>query len=156
MRAVRMTAVILLVLTMAACSKTSKSGSGMAEDSGLGEGNIPVASEGSSDLPDIHFEFDSAALSSRAQSLLSSNGKWLMNNTGKKIVLEGHCDERGTREYNMALGERRARAAYDYLRSLGVASQQLSTISYGEELPLDTASTETAWSKNRRVHFAIR
>ncbi|MCB0346952.1 MAG: peptidoglycan-associated lipoprotein Pal [Bdellovibrionales bacterium] len=156
MRAVRFLGVLLLVVTMAACSKSSKSGSGMADDSGMGEGNIPMASEGSADLPDINFEYDSSALSSRAQSLLSANAKWLMNNKDKKIVLEGHCDERGTREYNMALGERRARAAYDYLRSLGISSQQLSTISYGEELPLDTGSSEMAWSKNRRVHFATR
>lgn len=156
MRAVRIFGMLVLAVFMISCSKTGKSGSGMGDDSGLGEGNIPIATAGSQDLPDINFEFDSAALSSRAQSLLSSNGKWLMNNSGKKVVLEGHCDERGTREYNMALGERRARAAYDYLRSLGVPSQQLSTISYGEELPLVAESNESAWAQNRRVHFAIR
>jgi peptidoglycan-associated lipoprotein len=121
----------------------------------MGEGNIPVAGPGS-ELKDVNFAFDSSSLDSRAQSVLRANSQWLLDNPGRKVVIEGHCDERGTNEYNLALGERRARATFDFLRSLGVKADNMSTISYGEELPLDPGQSEDAWSKNRRAHFSMK
>ena len=104
----------------------------------------------------VHFAFDSAALSPRAQDVLKRKAVWLNDNPGKMAVIQGHCDERGTAEYNLALGERRAESARAYLIDLGIASSRLSTISYGEERPLDPSSTEEAWAKNRRSQFVIK
>jgi peptidoglycan-associated lipoprotein len=104
---------------------------------------------------DIHFEFDSSDLSSMAKMILKEKAVWLQANYSEAITIEGHCDERGTTEYNLALGERRAGAAKAYLTNLGVSATRLNTISYGEEQPLDSAQTEEAYRKNRRAHFAI-
>lgn len=154
MRGVRLLSLVLVSALMVSCSTSGKSGSG-AEDGGMGEGNIPIASPGG-ELKDVNFAFDSSALDASAQAVLKQNARWLLDNPGRSVVVEGHCDERGTNEYNMALGERRARAAYDFLRSSGVKAEQMSTISYGEELPLDPGHNETAWSKNRRAHFSLK
>jgi peptidoglycan-associated lipoprotein len=104
-------------------------------------------------LVDIHFDFDSATLSSQARQTLSKIAQWLLKHPDGKLVIEGHCDERGSQEYNLALGERRAAAAKSYLVSYGIAPNRLRTISYGEELPLDPGHNEAAWAKNRRAHF---
>ena len=144
---------LVVMLSACCCSRSGKGGAGGAD--GLDDGNIPLASAGS-ELSDVHFAFDSSALSGEAQAILSKNAKWILGHESAKVVAEGHCDERGTNEYNLALGERRARAVYDYLRSSGVSAEQMSTISYGEELPLDPRSNEEAWRKNRRAHFAIK
>lgn len=108
------------------------------------------------ELKDVNFAFDSAALDGNAQSILGANAEWLRTNSDKRVQVEGHCDERGTNEYNMALGAKRARAVVEYLRSLGIAADRMGTVSYGEELPLDPAHTEEAWAKNRRAHFNIQ
>ncbi|ORJ55837.1 peptidoglycan-associated lipoprotein Pal [Geothermobacter hydrogeniphilus] len=108
-------------------------------------------------LQRIHFDFDQFSLSAQARDILAANAALLQANPGVKVRIEGHCDERGSDEYNLALGERRAIAARDYLVSLGVAADRISTISYGEEMPLDPASNEAAWAKNRRDEFkAVR
>ena len=153
MSGARLISVAFASALLVSCSSSGKSGSG-AED-GMGEGNIPVASPGS-ELKDARFAFDSSALDSSAQSALKENARWLNDNPSRKVVVEGHCDERGTSEYNLALGERRSRAAYDYLRSLGVSKDRMSTISYGEELPLDPGHDEGAWAQNRRAHFSLK
>ncbi len=119
------------------------------------EANVPVVAEGSV-LKDINFAFDSYKIQPAAKDILKTNADWLKANTAVKVQVEGHCDERGTSEYNMVLGANRARAASDYLRSLGVAAERLSTVSYGKELPLDTAHNEAAWAKNRRAHFNVQ
>jgi peptidoglycan-associated lipoprotein len=106
-------------------------------------------------LADIHFDLDSAALSDASRATLEKHALWLQSHRETNVTVEGHCDERGTVEYNLALGEQRARAARDYLASLGVAASRLRTVSYGKERPLDPASTEEAWAKNRRAHFAV-
>jgi peptidoglycan-associated lipoprotein len=98
---------------------------------------------------------DSAALSAEATDLLQRHALWLKDHPGTRVTIEGHCDERGTAEYNFALGEQRARAVYDYLTSVGVQGTRLSTVSFGKERPLDPGQNEMAWAKNRRVHFAI-
>lgn len=155
MRRVRILSVLLLSLSLFACSK-SKGGSGDAGDlENTGDGNIPIAQPGS-ELPDVHFDYDSSALSAAAQATLRDNAKFLMDNPSRPAQVEGHCDERGTNEYNLALGERRARSAYDFLRTLGVKKEQMSTISYGEEIPLDPGHTEEAFAKNRRAHFSMK
>ncbi|WDN89169.1 peptidoglycan-associated lipoprotein [Desulfosarcina sp. BuS5] len=104
---------------------------------------------------DIHFEFDSAVLSSSAQDILKLKGAWMLNNPGVSVIVEGHCDERGTSEYNIALGDRRADSAKQFIVDLGVAPERLTTISYGEERPLDPAKNEAAWAINRRAHFTL-
>lgn len=109
----------------------------------------------SSMLKDIHFAFDQYALSPKAMEILAGNAEVFRKFPGAKFQIEGHCDERGTGEYNLALGERRAMSAKKYLMSLGVQLDRLSTISYGEEMPVDPRHNETAWTENRRAHFVI-
>ena len=91
-----------------------------------------------------------------AQAKLKQKAAWLKSNSGAMVTIEGHCDERGTNEYNLALGERRAESARAYLVDLGISASRLSTISYGEERPLDNRSNEEAWSKNRRGQFKLK
>jgi peptidoglycan-associated lipoprotein len=114
-----------------------------------------LTGEEASPLADVHFELDSATLSAEAQGILQRHAEWMQRNPRMRFSLEGHCDERGTIEYNLALGEQRARAVYDYLTSLGVPGARLSTVSFGKERPLDSGRGESAWAKNRRVHFAV-
>lgn len=104
----------------------------------------------------IHFEYDSAELSSMAKMILKEKAEWLGANPGASVMIEGHCDERGTTVYNLALGERRAQACKNYLADLGVSSSRLSMVSYGEEKPLDPGKTEEAYRKNRRAQFVIK
>ena len=108
---------------------------------------------GSGPLKDIGFNFDSADLSETARATLKANAEWLKANPSARVQIEGHCDERGTAEYNMALGAKRAQAAMDYLSTLGVAANRLSTISYGEEIPVCKEHNEDCWVKNRRARF---
>jgi len=105
---------------------------------------------------DIYFEFDSSALLPMAQETLSQKADYMMHNPGQNVLIEGHCDERGTAAYNLALGERRADAAKAFLVNLGVDAAQVSTISYGEERPVDMGHNEEAWAKNRRAHFEVQ
>lgn len=103
----------------------------------------------------IYFAFDRFDLSEESVAVLNELAAYLKANPELKLAIEGHCDERGTNEYNLALGERRAKAALDYLVSLGVDSSRLSTISYGEERPADPGHNEEAWAKNRRDEFVF-
>jgi peptidoglycan-associated lipoprotein len=109
----------------------------------------------SSLLKDIHFDFDKYDIRPEDTKILKESAAVLMKSPTVKIQIEGHCDERGTNEYNLALGERRCNSAKKYLISLGVPESRLSTISYGEERPLDPGHDEAAWIKNRRAHFII-
>ena len=104
---------------------------------------------------DIHFEFDKSRLLPEGKKILRRKAKWLRTHHDVSVIVEGHCDERGTNEYNMALGDRRAGSAKSFLVDLGIARGRLRTISYGEERPLDPRHNEEAWAKNRRAHFAI-
>ena len=115
-----------------------------------------VQSQAAAELEKLYFDYDSYSLSPVARESLSRGSEYLLRkNPSVKVQIEGHCDERGSDEYNMALGEKRAKAAYDYLTSLGVPAERLSTISYGEEKPAESGQDETAWAKNRRVEFKI-
>lgn len=106
-----------------------------------------------SSLNDAFFDFDSYSLSSEAKGTLDQNAKELKRVTAAAITIEGHCDERGTSAYNLALGEKRANAAKDYLVALGVSASRITTVSYGKERPFDSGHDESAWAKNRRAHF---
>jgi peptidoglycan-associated lipoprotein len=109
----------------------------------------------SSLLKDVYFDFDKYDIRPADASILKENAALLKKYTNVKIQIEGHCDERGTNEYNLALGERRANSAKNYLMTLGVSPGRISTISYGEEKPLDPGHSEEAWTKNRRAHTII-
>ncbi|MBN2140528.1 MAG: peptidoglycan-associated lipoprotein Pal [Desulfovibrionaceae bacterium] len=103
----------------------------------------------------IHFSFDSYELTAESREVLQAKAGIMKSQPAMRMVVEGYCDERGTEEYNLALGERRARAAYEFLILLGVAPERLSIVSFGEERPLDPGNNETAWAMNRRDEFRV-
>jgi peptidoglycan-associated lipoprotein len=107
-------------------------------------------------LRDIHFDFDQYRIRPEAGRALEDNARWLKSHAGAILLIEGHADERGTNEYNLALAERRAGAARDYLIALGVARTRINVVSYGEERPVCADRLETCWSQNRRAHFLVR
>jgi peptidoglycan-associated lipoprotein len=109
-----------------------------------------------SDLQPVFFDFDSFTLRDDARSTLDANARLLRDNATAKIVIEGHCDERGTVEYNQALGERRAQAARDYLVQAGITESRVQTLSYGKERAFEPGHDEAAWAKNRRAHFTLQ
>jgi peptidoglycan-associated lipoprotein len=154
----------ILMVGLSACRSTTPSGptGGPTEmrESGLGStsGSSGDAWRPGSDsgLTTIYFDFDAAALRADAKDGLKSNAGFLRSNSGTGVVIEGHCDERGSEEYNLALGMRRAEAARRYLVDLGIEGSRLTTISYGEERPAQGGSSESAWAKNRRDDFKIR
>ena len=167
-RSIRVVAVMMLVAVVAAagCAKrkrvTDEGGVGGAGGPGeerLSEGGSlerykrGLGPEEDGVLKDVHFAYDSYQLDAAARDVLAANAEWLKENPRARTEIEGHCDERGTIEYNLALGARRAQAAKDYLVSLGTSADRLSTISYGEELPLCREATESCYARNRRVHF---
>jgi peptidoglycan-associated lipoprotein len=172
--------VFLIALTVSGCPKktpppTSGSDVGGTGETGLGsqdlrekglapsepEGRVRerIAGEhdtsGGGPLRDIFFDYDSFDLSQEARDILQTNASWLTRNSETKVEIEGHCDERGTVEYNLALGAKRAKAVRDYLVTLGVQAGQISTISYGEELPVCQEASESCWQQNRRAHFLL-
>jgi peptidoglycan-associated lipoprotein len=125
----------------------------------IDEGTVPepdvrrLSFRPETDLATIHFEFDKSSITEEARAILESNAEIIKENPDVIIQIEGHCDERGANEYNLALGHRRAMATRDYLIELGVFAGRLATISYGEERPIDAAHNEKAWAKNRRAQF---
>ncbi|RIL09469.1 MAG: peptidoglycan-associated lipoprotein [Proteobacteria bacterium] len=161
-------AALILILALAGLSLSSCSSKGAKseEEGGLSEadlnaqregrfgaGGIPSA-EGEGVFRDVMFDYDSSAISGIARSDIEANARILRENPELRVQLEGHCDERGTAEYNLTLGAERARAVKDVLVSLGISSSRLETVSYGEEVPLDPGQGESAWSRNRRAHFS--
>jgi peptidoglycan-associated lipoprotein len=133
-------------------TKESTTGKSSLDD--LKSGKAPVTPP-ASPLKDVFFEFDRSDLSADARAVLRNNADWLKTNPAVRVEVEGHCDERGTSEYNLALGAKRAQAAREYLTTLGVASERLSTTSYGEEIPLCKETNESCWKQNRRARFVI-
>ena len=132
----------------------SESSTGASSLQQMQEGKSPVT-PASSPLKDVYFDFDRYDLSADARTVLRANADWLKNNPGTRVEIEGHCDDRGTNEYNLALGAKRAQAVREYLATLGVAANRLSTISYGEEIPVCKEETESCWKQNRRARFVI-
>jgi len=123
---------------------------------GIESRDIPLRSKEMSEiLKDVYFDFDSYDVRDDVKPALRALAGYLIKNGSEKLLIEGHCDERGTNEYNLALGERRAQATKKFLLSLGVASSRMEVISYGEEKPVCSEQTEDCWQKNRRVHFVI-
>ncbi len=159
----------LLVLPLAGACKKKGPRPGEAGAGGAGLGEEGLTGSGSSlerskrgllpeedgILKDVHFTYDSYELDGAARDVLGKNLEWLRQNSRAKVELEGHCDSRGTIEYNLALGAKRAKAVKDYLVTQGVAGERISTISYGKELPLCHEENETCWARNRRVHAVI-
>lgn len=164
---------IAIVLGIAGCAskKPPQPGAGVGPNgSPLGEGNLGGNGESTlgkfkrggslggenGPLADVHFGYNDYTISTQDGEVLKGNAKWLQDNPGARVQIEGHCDERGSEEYNIALGARRAQAAKDYLQTLGIPADRMSTISYGKELPLCTDHDEDCWSQNRRDHFVVQ
>jgi peptidoglycan-associated lipoprotein len=157
----------LSVLMVASCASKQKRGTETdATAGGAGSNDTPVIAEkemnfdpqGSdsgriSGLGTVFFEYDKATLTDTARKQLSVNAEWIKSHPGSTIQIEGHTDERGSVEYNLSLGERRARSVKQYMASLGVENNRLTIISYGEEKPLERGDSEAAWAKNRRANF---
>ena len=133
-------------------------GGGGSQPSGGGATARPDVKEfvAIADLKDIHFDFDKYDVRPGDAKTLDSNAGWLKSNPNHLVLIEGHCDERGTNEYNLALGERRAKSTMNYLVSQGVQASRITIISYGEERPLCTEHNEECWAKNRRAHFLVK
>ena len=141
--------VILFGFLMSACAtKTKQMGSQLQGDVYTGTDTVEYLAKG---VPDrVFFATNESILTTRSRDTLRKQAAWLRKNPDINVVLEGHADERGTREYNLALGERRANAAKDYLMTYGISSNRISVISYGKERPVDSGSNPLSWSKNRR------
>jgi peptidoglycan-associated lipoprotein len=120
------------------------------------QAGVGVTQEKASPFQDILFDFDQSAIREDAKPVLAGIAAYLAKNPGAQIIIEGHCDSRGTAEYNMALGERRAESARKYLAALGCKSGALTTVSYGKEKPFMQGESEEAWARNRRGHFLVR
>jgi peptidoglycan-associated lipoprotein len=164
---------VLVCVLVSACAKQpppgptapppSPSGSefGEGDISGLSDpgervgSNLRDGPQSGGVLQDLYFEYDAYDLSPTGRATLQANANWLQSNPQARVEIEGHCDDRGTVEYNLALGAKRARAVRDYLISLGIQSERLSTISYGEELPLCGVESDQCWQQNRRAHFLL-
>ena len=116
----------------------------------------PAPTVTSESFSPVFFDFDSYALREDGRAALDQNAKVLRDNASAQITIEGHCDERGTVEYNQALGERRAAAARDYLIGAGIEASRIQVVSYGKERPFATGSDESSWQQNRRAHFTLR
>jgi len=160
-------ALMLLVPLAGACKKKGPGpgegaggvGAGLGEE-GLAGSSLDRAKRGLGPeedgvLKDVHFGFDQSELDSSANQVLSANVEWLRQNSRSKVELEGHCDARGTIEFNLALGAKRAKSVKDHLVTQGIAADRISTISYGKELPLCPEENDACWARNRRVHFVI-
>jgi peptidoglycan-associated lipoprotein len=128
-------------------------GAGGSSLSQFQKGKLGAGEQGP--LGDIHFDYNDYTVRPEDGEILHSNADWLQKNPDRHVQIEGHCDERGSEEYNIALGAKRAQAAKEYLQTLGIAGDRMSTISYGKELPLCTEHNEDCWTQNRRDHFAV-
>lgn len=163
--------VLLLSLLLAACARPSDrgvsvenvgGGSEISSTTGLstgdgGEGSaLPFSSEDPLSQRVIYFAYDSSQLSADSRSVAEAHAQYMLNNPSAQLVLEGHADERGTREYNLALGESRARSVSDIMRAYGVEIGRIQLISYGEEQPVALGATEDAWQQNRRVELVYQ
>jgi len=154
---------LMVALLAVGCSsnkpKNGQDGAG-ADANGLNNG-LSLELNGDSDsnkaggLKTVFFAFDSSVLDSSAKEAMNSNAEFLKANSKVDIQVEGHCDERGGRQYNLALGERRAKSVREYLVAMGVESKRISTISYGNERPVSEGHDESAWNKNRRANFVV-
>ena len=140
--------IVLASLVLTACATQKKTGGQLQGDVYTGTDTVEYLASG---VPDrVFFATNETVLTTAARETLRKQAAWLRKNSDITIVLEGHADERGTREYNLALGERRANSAKDYLMTYGISSDRVSVLSYGKERPVDSGSNPLSWSKNRR------
>ncbi len=140
--------IIVACVALSACATTTKKSGQMQGDVYTGTDTVEYLASG---VPDrVFFATNESVLTTASRETLRKQAAWLRKNSNITVVLEGHADERGTREYNLALGERRANAAKDYLMTYGISSDRISVLSYGKERPVDSGSNPLAWSKNRR------
>ena len=140
--------VALACVALSACAKKVSTGGQLQGDVYTGTDTVEYLASG---VPDrVFFATNESVLTTKSRETLRKQAAWLRKNSEINVVLEGHADERGTREYNLALGERRANAAKDYLMTYGISANRISVISYGKERPVDSGSNPLAWSKNRR------
>jgi peptidoglycan-associated lipoprotein len=163
--------ILLIPLLSVGCAKSKKDpnvsyegGEGGSSESGssgdIGQSDLGDSRSGgrrgatAAGLQTVYFDYDSASLTSDAKTTVQENADYLKKNSNTNVTVEGHCDDRGSTEYNLALGERRANAVRDYMVNLGVAKKRLKTVSYGEERPVMKGENESAWSKNRRAEFS--
>ena len=142
--------VIILSMLLSACATQKKASIGqMQGDVYTGKDTVEYLADGVADR--VFFATNESILTTASRDTLRKQAAWMRKNSSVTVVLEGHADERGTREYNLALGERRANAAKDYLMTYGISSDRISVLSYGKERPVDSGSNPLAWSKNRRA-----
>ncbi len=147
--------VLAVLLLVQGCAKRTTSKTGEDVSTAVPQAGRGIKVREEAGLKDVNFDFDQSAIRADAKEILKKNAEWMMKNPGANVLVEGHCDDRGTTEYNLALGERRSLAVKAYLVTLGIKAGRIYTISYGEELPLDAAGTEEAWAKNRRAHTVV-
>jgi len=171
-RVLRWIGLVAVAAAVTACSSSKPASQGTATEttqSSMGEGNLGAgggslekfqhgtlgAGGSGGPLTDIHFDYDDYTIKPQDGEVLRTNARWLTDHGSSRVQVEGHTDERGSEEYNLALGAKRAQAAKDYLTTLGVSADRISTISYGKELPLCTEHTDDCWAENRRDHFVV-
>jgi peptidoglycan-associated lipoprotein len=163
---------IVLALVAGCSSKQSGAGAGgnAGGPGGIGENGLgangssslnqfqkgTLGANGQGPLSDIHFDYNDYSVRAQDGEILKSNADWMSKNSVARVQIEGHCDNRGSEEYNIALGAKRAQAAKDYLETLGITADRMSTISYGKELPICTEDTDECWAQNRRDHFVVQ
>jgi peptidoglycan-associated lipoprotein len=163
-------ALVLAIVGGCSSKQSGAAGQGGAGASGIGENGLGANGSGSLNqfqkgtlgqngqgpLSDIHFDYNDYSIRAQDGEILKTNANWLTKNTGSRVQIEGHCDNRGSEEYNIALGAKRAQVAKDYLETLGVGADRMSTISYGKELPICNEDTDECWGQNRRDHFVVQ
>jgi peptidoglycan-associated lipoprotein len=165
-------AAMMLAMVAGCSSKQSGAGAGQGNTGAGGIGENGLGANGSTSLnrfqkgtlganeqgplSDIHFDYNDYSVRAQDGEILKHNADWMSKNSAARVQIEGHCDNRGSEEYNIALGAKRAQAAKDYLETLGITADRMSTISYGKELPLCTEDTDECWAQNRRDHFVVQ
>jgi peptidoglycan-associated lipoprotein len=164
-------AAMMLAMVAGCSSKQSGAGAGTpGGPGGIGESGLgangssslsafqkgTLGAGGQGPLSDIHFDYNDYSVRAQDGEILKSNADWMTKNSAARVQIEGHCDNRGSEEYNIALGAKRAQAAKDYLETLGIGADRMSTISYGKELPVCTEDTDECWAQNRRDHFVVQ
>jgi len=167
-------AVAAMMLAMVAGCSSKQSGAGAGQGNtgpgGIGENGLgangssslnqfqkgTLGANGQGPLSDIHFDYNDFSVRAQDGEILKTDADWMTKNSAARVQIEGHCDDRGSEEYNIALGAKRAQAAKDYLQTLGIAADRMSTISYGKELPICTEETDECWAQNRRDHFVVQ
>ena len=155
-RGLGLAAVLAMALTVAACAQRTAQEDGAGGAGGSGNATPGSAQDFSVNVGDrVHFETDSTTFTARARETLNRQAQWLQRYPDYRVTVEGHADERGTREYNLGLGARRANVVRDYIMSRGIDGPRLRTNSYGKERPVATCSDESCWSQNRRAVTAL-